>query len=80
MGSLQARHRRDCQLGRPWTTFADADKRRGCTCTPLYHVVLRHNGKLIREPVGQNRREAERALDATRGAVARREYRVLEDV
>lgn len=78
MASLQARHSRSCAIGRPWTTFDEA--RRGCTCNPLYHVVLRHNGKLVREPVGQNRKEAERALDARRGDVARRKYRVLEDI
>jgi integrase len=80
MASLQARHMRSCKLGRPWTTFKDATKRNGCTCTPLYHVVLRHEGKFVREPVGHNRREAERALDARRGDVARRSYRVLEDI
>ena len=77
MASLQARHSASCKLGRPWTTFAEATKKRGCTCSPLYHVAIRHDGKLIREPVGQNRKEAERALDARRGDVARRTYRVL---
>jgi integrase len=80
MASLQARHSRSCKLGRPWTTFADATKSRGCTCVPLYHVVVRHDDKLVREPVGQNRKEAERALDARRGEVARRTYRVLRDI
>jgi integrase len=78
VASLQARHARSCKLGRPWTTFDDAQK--GCTCTPLYHVVLRHNGELVREPVGHNRKEARRALDARRGDVARRTYRVVEDI
>ena len=80
MASLQARHSRTCGLGRPWTTFADATKRKGCTCVPLYHVVLRHSGQLVREPVGHNRKEAERALDAVRGDVARRTYRVIDDI
>ena len=40
--------------------------------------VTRHGGKLIREPVGHNRKEAERALDARRGDIARRKYRVVE--
>lgn len=80
MASLQARHSRSCNLGRPWTTFADATKQKGCNCTPLYHVVLRHNGQLVREPVGHNRKEAERALDARRGDVARRTFRVIDDV
>lgn len=80
MASLQARHARNCALGRPWTTFADATKPKGCNCTPLYHVALRHNGQLVREPVGHNRKEAVRALDGRRGDVARRTYRVLDDI
>ena len=55
-------------------------KKDGCGCTPLYHVVTRHAGKLIREPVGHNRKEAERALDAHRGDIARRKYRVVENI
>jgi integrase len=91
MASLQARHQRDCRLvtartpksGKSpsqWTTFADASKQAGCSCLPLYHVVLRHGGKLVREPVGHNRKEAERALDARRGDVARRRYQVIADI
>jgi integrase len=80
MASLQARHARSCKLTRPWTTFADATVKAGCSCTPLYHVVHRVNGTLIREPVGHNRKEAQRALDARRGDVARRTYRVLRDI
>lgn len=80
MASLQARHQRNCAIGRPWTTYKDATRANGCTCTPLYHVVLRHDGELIREPVGHNRKEAERALDARRGDVARREYHVIQDI
>ena len=63
-----------------WSTFDAATKKQGCDCTPLYHVVLRHDAKLVREPVGHNRREAERALDARRGDVARREFHVIEDI
>src|SRR5579859_1202517 len=80
LASLQARHVRSCKLGRPWTTFAQATKQKGCTCTPLYHVVLRHEGRFVREPVGHNRKEAERALDARRGDLARRAFRVVEDI
>jgi len=46
----------------------------------MFHVALRHDGKLVREPVGHNRREAERALDGRRGDVARRHYRVVQDI
>jgi integrase len=79
MASLQARHQRSCPLY-PWTPFAKATKTNGCTCVPLYHVVHRHNGELVREPVGHNRREAERALDGRRGDIARRAYRILDDI
>ena len=70
MASLQARHSRSCSLY-PWTPFAKSTTKDGCTCTPLYHVVTRDAGKLIREAVGHNRKEAERALDACRGDIAR---------
>jgi integrase len=79
MASLQARHQRSCPKY-PWTPFAKATKAKGCTCTPLYHVVHRHAGKLIREPVGHNRKEAQRELDALRGKVATRRYRVLKEI
>jgi integrase len=79
MASLQARHQRSCKLY-PWTPFAKATRKDGCTCTPLYHVALRHDGRLVREPVGHNRKEAERALDARRGDLARKTYRVFDDV
>jgi integrase len=46
----------------------------------MYHVVLRHDGKLVREAIGHNRKEAERALDARRGDVARRRYRIVKDI
>ena len=62
MASLQARHSRRCALGRPWTTFADATKERGCTCSPLYHVVTRDGNRLAREPAGHDRKTAERVL------------------
>jgi integrase len=80
MASLQARHQRNCQLGRPWTTFAAAKKGAGCTCLPTYFTVHRHDGELIRDPVGHDRKVAERALDALRGDVARRTYRVVEEI
>jgi integrase len=79
LASLQARHSRACPLY-PWTPFAKATRMNGCRCTPLFHVVSRHAGKLIREPVGHNRKEAARALDARRGDIARRRFRVTENV
>jgi hypothetical protein len=91
VASLQGRHQRICAIvtartpssgERPgqWTTFAEATKAKGCTCVPLYYVVDRHGGKLIRQAVGANRKEVERALDAHRGDVARRTYKVFRDV
>ena len=96
MASLQARHQDDCAIvqrrarakqqagetGNPnhWSTFADATKAKGCACKPLYHLAFRDGGKLVREPVGHNRKEAERALDARRGDVARGDYRVVKDI
>src|SRR5881394_303127 len=63
MASLQARHQRNCALGRPWTSFADAQQ--GCTCRPMYHTAARDGGgKLVREPVGHDRKLARRALNA----------------
>src|SRR5437763_862661 len=70
---------RSCKLY-PWTPFAKATKAHGCTCTPLYYSHHRHQGKVVREIVGANRKEAQRALDALRGDVARKRYRVLGDV
>src|SRR5262245_38452247 len=66
MASLQARHSRTCALGRPWTTFAAAAPGRGCTCRsgPAYYVAVSTERGLVREPVGHNRKEAERRLRA----------------
>jgi integrase len=61
VASIQARHTRACDSGKPWTTFDDAT--RDCTCEPTYYVVVREGGKLIRERVGKNRRAATRARD-----------------
>lgn len=55
MASLQVRHSRSCQLGRPWTP---ADVRDGCTCHPTFYVVFRDDGgKLVRERVGKNAKQ-----------------------
>jgi integrase len=77
VASIQARHSRSCALNRPWTTFDDATKDAGCTCQPLYHVVHRHGGKLVRDPVGHVRKHALRALDARKGDLARERYRTV---
>jgi integrase len=60
MASLQARHSRRCALGSVWTG-PDAD---GCNCKPTHYVASRdERGKLIRERVGKNKRNAVRARD-----------------
>jgi integrase len=46
----------------------------------MHHIVLRRGGKLIREPVGHNRKEAQRALDSRRGEIADRRYSVIKDL
>jgi integrase len=74
MASLQARHSRKCKLGRPWTPFAEATREKGCTCKPQFHVVAHADKKLVREPVGRNRKVAERALTATQHAINEGEY------
>jgi integrase len=79
VASLQARHQRSCKLY-PWTPFAKATTKHGCTCTPLYYTHHRAQGKVVREVVGHNRKEAQRALDGLRGDVARRRYRVPEEI
>ena len=85
MASLQARHQNDCAVvdgNNRWTPFAEATKKAGCTCKPLYHLAYRAGDppKLIREPVGHLRDEAKRALDAHRGDVAHGTFRHLKDV
>lgn len=81
MASLQARHQRGCKLDRPWTTFADATKAKGCTCAPMYHVVsAATGGKLDRVAVGRNRKEAERRLTKTQNEQNEGEYQPLRRV
>jgi integrase len=61
MASLQARHVRSCEIGRAWTTVADASD---CTCPrgPHFHTVVRDGKRADRVSVGHNLRNAERAL------------------
>lgn len=79
MASLQARHSRSCKLY-PWAPFARSTKADGCTCKPLYHVVHRHEGKLVRDPVGHDRKNAERALNKREVQIDEREYRTIKDI
>lgn len=80
MASLQARHQRSCSLY-PWTSFEAATKAQGCTCSPSYYIAHRVGGKLKRDRLGPlTRKDAQRALDALRGDVARRRYRALEEI
>jgi integrase len=70
-----------------WTTFQRADKdpkrqaeRPLCDCEPMFHLVFRHDGKLVREPVGHNRKDAERALDSVKGDIANHRLRVPKQI
>jgi integrase len=67
--SLQARHQPKCKLGKPWTTFENATKAKGCSCKPgpVFYVVSRPETKQVREEVGRNRENASRALLRVRG-------------
>lgn len=69
MASLQARHRRTCALGKPWTPFERALD--GCTCPggPGYYVVVREGRRVHRQRAGKNRRQAERALTKAQATV-----------
>ena len=83
MASLQARHSKRCALGRPWTTFAAAAPGRGCTCKrgPAYYVVVSlEGGGLGREPVGHNRKEAERRLRAIEVRVDQSVYEPVDNI
>jgi integrase len=82
MASLQARHSKRCALGRPWTTFAAAAPGRGCTCKagPAYYVVSSTDGGLVREPVGHNRKEAERRLRAVEVRIDQDVYEPVDNV
>lgn len=62
MASLQARHARSCPLA-PWTPASRATREHGCDCAPVFYVAARVRGKLVRDRIGKNRREAERALN-----------------
>jgi integrase len=77
VASLQARHQRDCELERAWSTFADADNKRGCSCKPTYYIV--HGGGRHPEKVGKNRKDAERALRIVDGQVAAGSFRIAEE-
>ena len=82
MASLQARHSKRCALGRPWTTFTAAAPGRGCTCKPgpAYYVVSSIDGGLVREPVGHNRKEAERRLRAVEVRIDENVYEPVDNV
>src|SRR5689334_465512 len=80
MASLQARHTRACAIGRPWTRFEDATRENGCTCQPMYYSVGWVNGKAVRERVGHNRKQAERALPPVQADEIRGELEVIKNI
>jgi len=63
MASVQARHSRNCALGGIWTPANRTGAKSGCTCRPSFYVVLRDEGRLVRERIGKNRRQAEAMRD-----------------
>jgi len=66
MASIQARHERVCRLA-PWSTFDRATEGCDCRAGATYYVVVRDGGKLHRDRVGKNRRDAQRALTKIQG-------------
>jgi integrase len=80
MASLQARHSRSCDLGKPWTPFERAAE--GCTCRggPTYYVAIREGRKIHRERVGKNRKLAQRALTKIQAQVDEGEFRAQRNV
>ena len=83
MVSTQARHSKRCVLGRPWTSFAAATPEQGCTCRhgPAYYVVVSlDRGGVSREPVGRNRKEAERQLRAIEVRLDQSVYSPVDNV
>jgi phosphotransacetylase len=65
-------------------THAGALPREGrrCTCArgPLFHVVVRDDGKKSQTAVGRNRREAERALTKIQNEVDEGSYRPQKNI
>lgn len=76
MASLQLRHSRLCALEGAWTP----EGRDGCTCRPTYHVVFRHDGRLVRERIGRNRQAARRALHKLATAADDGAYQPQRDI
>jgi integrase len=77
MASLHARHSRSCALGPAWTGL-EAD---GCTCKPTHYVAARdERGRLVRERVGKNRRNAQRARDKIAVAIDEGEYVAQQNI
>lgn len=77
MASLHARHSRSCALtGRETKPDVDA-----CTCKPVYYVATRDvDGRLIRERVGRNKRDADRAYHKISTQVDEGEYVAQQNV
>jgi integrase len=80
VASLQAKHSRQCELGRAWTSFADAVA--GCTCAqgPLYYVVVREGSRADKIRAGRNRKAAERALRKIAVSVDEGDYQPQRDI
>jgi integrase len=77
MASLHARHSRSCPHSGKWT----APTALGCTCTPTFYVISRdERGKLVRERVGKNKRNAERSRDKIAVAIDEGEYVAQQNI
>ena len=80
MASLQAKHSRQCTLGRTWTPFKRRSVGMQCPQGPVYYVVVREGRKAYKHRAGRNRRDAERALRKIAVSVDEGVYRPQENV
>ena len=80
MASLQARHQKSCELGKPWTAV-DRARPDGCTCEPgpTYYLVasLQKGG---RRSLGRSFTEAKKALTKTQHDLDRGTCRPVQDI
>jgi integrase len=70
MASLQASHSRRCALsqGRKSAAVTPFEFPPECDCTPTYYIDLLLDGNKVRQPIGRNRKTAQRALNKVRAA------------
>jgi integrase len=79
MASLQARHSRACGASYRGK-FRPADLNEGCTCKPTFYIAVAKDGKVVKQPVGRNRRHADSQLKIVAGKVAEDTYEPVRNI